>query len=257
MQKLRTSVEKSNARYRGVTEKTEYTNYVLSAVHDMKLLGKVLDTDEYNPAYIGQSDAIESNFANMLYGSKEPIISNTKEVVTIYHPTENLFPTNDLMDTKWTVYGECTKRLTEDKTVVLTSTGRQQNAGIRRTVDGKEGDIYYIRVAIKLIDGATDSFSIGSENINFGKEDVSKQKLEKDVVLFMDKRLYCKERTEIVLNIDVNRLSTNLSVASVEVLEAEIRRMEESEVSIAPIQTKLRVESNRMKEKLKELSEIL
>lgn len=44
--KYKPSFHKANARYRGVTELSQYTNFVLESAHDLLLLGNITEGNE-------------------------------------------------------------------------------------------------------------------------------------------------------------------------------------------------------------------
>lgn len=224
---------RTNSRYRGQTEAMKFANFVQEAVHDIKLLGAVMDSNEATNQ-LGHSDYIYNNFASFADGSSEEIKSSVSSASVLCHPTEDIFENLNLLDSSWVTYGNCVKSGTQSL-VTLSSPGTANPCGIATQIPVEEGDIIYIRMGVKLTSGSTTGFSIGSDNITNGELVGDTKKFtppSNGSIIYIDKRLYCQHREPININIDVNRLPTTLHAATVQLIDVQIKYMTEDNVSI-------------------------
>lgn len=76
--KYKPSFHKANARYRGVTELSQYTNFVLESAHDLLLLGHITEGNEATHKD-GHKKEMYNNFVSIMTG-----LSRSREVECIY-----------------------------------------------------------------------------------------------------------------------------------------------------------------------------
>ncbi|MDK2600658.1 hypothetical protein QO179_24500 [Bacillus stercoris] len=246
---LRPTMIRTNSRFRGPTELNKYSNFILETVHDMKLLGSVMDRNEYVVGHRGQTDYINDNFVALVNGGTQ-ITSNIGTASIIYHPTDNVFEAIDLMSTDWGTYGECTKSEGE-KGTILTTTGLKDPSGISRQKYVEEGDIIYIRMGVRLLSGDGTAFTIGSHDINQGEGDIKKIKIPQNGgTIYVDKRLHCLHREPISINIDVHNTPDMLQATSIEIFDLEIRYMTENKVTVQPNDTVVKSRINSLEDKI-------
>jgi|GEM_PF-2542842 len=240
---LRPTMIRTNARFRGPTEIEKYHNMVLEAIHDMKLLGTILDGNEMaEPEVKGHSDYIYENFSayvsgTTLDGEIPKVASHIASSSVLYYPIGEVFPPRlDLMDpTVWSTSLGVTRQLTNG-VVRLHSQALTDPAGIYATKQVEEGDIIYIRLGIKVISGTIDTFAIGSRNINQGQGDMTKFQIPKNgSTIYIDKRLYCQHRESITINIDLHNIPNILAPVEVEIVHPMIVFLREQEVGLTPM----------------------
>jgi hypothetical protein len=246
---LRPTTIRTNSRFRGPTELEKYANFVLETAHDLKLLGSVMDRNDFIDGHRGQTDFIDDNLVAYV-GGGTPITSNIATATTLYHPTENMFTSINLMNSGWTAYGGCTKQQTSTG-VRLIGDGLLQPAGVSWMKYVEEGQIIYMRVGVKLVSGDGTAFTIGSHDINQGEGDLKKVKLPTNgSIIYVDKRLYCKHREPIELNIDVYNLPDMLKPATVEISSVEIKYMTEEPMTVQPTNTVIKSRINDLENKI-------
>lgn len=232
---LRPTMIRTNSRFRGPTEIVKFTNFVQEAAHDIKLLANVMDGNDFLKKD-GHTDFIYNNFAKLVNGTDEGIHANSPSVATLCRPTDNVFKNLNLLSSDWIAYGSCVRTGAND-IYQLESPGLLDPSGISTELMVDAGQVIYIRMAVRLLEGDTTSFSLGSDNITNGTEkgDIKRFILPQNgSTIYVDKRLYCQHRESINLNIDVHRLPHNLQAAKVEVSNVEIRYMTENNVLLQP-----------------------
>lgn len=248
---LRPTMIRTNSRYRGQTEANKFANFVQEAVHDIKLLGTFMDTNEYT-GQSGHADYIYNNFAAFANGTNEEIKANISSASVLCHPYKDVFENTNLLDAMWVTYGNCVKSGTQDK-VTLSSPGTADPCGIATQILVEEGNIIYIRVGVRLVSGSTTGFSLGSDNITNGEnvgDTETFQIPQNGSIIYLDKRLYCQHREPININIDVHRLPEVLQAATVEISTVEIKYMTEDDVSIQSGNKSLKPSINLLSEKI-------
>jgi hypothetical protein len=249
---LRPTSIRTNSRYRGQTELSKYTNYVLETVHDLKLLGSVLDRNEYLPGHRGHTDFIQDNVVAYVSGNAE-ITSTVDDATTLLHPLENVFDNLDVMSNTWSTYGGCTRKQTATG-VELTTTGLLDPSGIATQKYVEEGDIIYIRMGVRLLSGPGTDFTLGSHDINQGEGDLKKYKIPQNgSIIYVDKRLYCKHREPISINFDVHYAPDTLNATSVEISDVEIRYISENSLTTAPTNGVIKPRINSLEDKIQNM----
>jgi hypothetical protein len=249
---LRPTTIRTNSRFRGPTELEKYSNFVLETVHDLKLLSSVMDRNDYIEGHRGHTDYINDNFVAYV-GGGVPITSNIATASTLQVTKEDVFDSLNLMDANWVAHNGCSKTQTETG-VQLSTSGLLDPAGIKTQKYVEEGDIIYIRMGVRFISGDNESFTIGSSNINQGDGDLEKFKLPQNgSTIYIDKRLYCKHREPIEININVHNVPDILTATNVEVFDVEIKYMSENNLAVAPINTQVKSKVNELEDKVKNI----
>ena len=249
---LRPTTIRTNSRYRGQTELGKYTNFILESVHDLKLLGSVMDRNEFVEGHKGHTDFINDNLVAYV-GGGTPITANINTATTINHPGKNVLESTNLMDSAWTTYGGCSKTAGLRGTI-LTTSGLLDPSGIRTQKQVEEGDIIYIRMGVRFISGDHTALTIGSHDINQNESDLERYKLpENGSIIYIDKRLYCKHREPITINIDVHNLPDMLEATSIEVFELSIQYLSENGLVVEPINTVLKSKVNTLESNIKNI----
>ena len=248
---MRPTTIRTNSRFRGPTETEKYANFALESVHDMKFLGSVMDRNDFVDGSRGHTDFIDDNFAAYVSGGAE-IVSNINTASMLTSPLGDLIARDatgyvNLMDnTVWSTANGCTATLSPTG-VQLASTGLQDPAGILSVQQVKPGDIIYIRMGVKLISGDNTSFAIGSHNINQNEGDIKKFTLPSNgTTIYIDKRLYCKHREPISINIDVQNTPSHLEATTVEITDLEVRYIMEDNVTVLPVNIVLKSKLNSL-----------
>lgn len=247
---LRPSIIRTNSRYRGPTGLGDYSNFLLESIHDMKLLGAMLDRNENIEGHKGQAYHIQDNFNAYLHGDAD-ITSSADSATVLFHTTIPAKINTDLMSGDWAVYGSTTRETT-DEGVEIDSPGLLDPAGVGAQLIGEEGDIFYVRMKVKHLHGDTTGFAIGSHNINHGEGDMeNKQIPQNGATIYVDKRLYCRHRGPFTVNIDVHNLPDQLENGAVEVSEVSIHYAEEHHLAMSPIDMEMKSRIRHLEQRLK------
>lgn len=248
----RPSAIRSNARYRGPSELHKYGNFIGETVHDLKDLGGIIDRNEMVEGHRGQTDYIHDNFSAYMSGEASlHVTSNIDTAVTIIKPEGHVFEELDLMDTSWSTYNNCVKKVNEKGEVSLSSPGTLDPSGIGTEILVEEGDIIYMRLAVEVISGNIDTFTIGSHNVNQNQGSLKKFDLSKKRgIIYLDNRLYCLHREPIQLNIDVHNIPANLSPVEILIKEVEIRYLSEKKVKLESINNNMKASINTLEDKI-------
>jgi len=109
-------------------------------------------------------------------------------------------------------------------------------------------------MGVKLLSGSGAAFSLGSHNINQGDGDIRKYEIPQNgSIIYVDKRLYCKHREPITLNIDVHYAPETLAAAAVEITDVEIRYMSENNMTVAGTDSSLKPAINNLEDKIQNI----
>lgn len=255
---LKPTMMRTNARYRGITEREKYSNFVGETIHDLRLLGKVMYGNAQTESY-GQEFNIRDNLSSYITGEGTEIKSNIATATTLYGTTGDVRVGEEklgdlLASPAWVAYGGCTKVETEDG-AGLVSDGAFGISGIGSVVDAEEGQIIYMRMAVrKLGDVPVEHFSLGSDDINQGQGDTSKFKIpENGSTIYVDKRLYCTHREPVTLAINVQYMPDALKSPAVEISEVEIKYMTENKMSLAALDEEIKPRINLLESKVENI----
>lgn len=253
MARIQPTIIRKNARFRGPTGLSDYSNYLLETIHDMKLLGGTMDRNENIPGHRGQSDHIKDNLKAYLHGDAA-ITASVDSATVLFHVTEPVQKNMDIMSTDWADYGSVERSSLQVPGALLSSPGLLDPAGVSTQLIGEEGDIFYLRMKVVHKSGNTLGFSIGSHNINYGEGDMERKTISQNSTTnYVDKRLYCKHRGPFTVNIDVHNLPDFLEPGAVEISELSIHYAEEHHLSVSPVDTEIKSRVNQLESKLKNI----
>ncbi|MEC3316203.1 hypothetical protein P9141_25935, partial [Bacillus thuringiensis] len=110
--KYKPSFHKANARYRGVTELSQYTNFVLESAHDLLLLGHITEGNEATNKD-GHKKEMYNNFVSIMTGDREVGKSNVFTASTLQKiDYSRTVPVPEL--DSWSPLNGCTKTAAGD-----------------------------------------------------------------------------------------------------------------------------------------------
>ena len=241
------SSTKANARYRGVTDLNQYSNFVLESAHDMTLLSHIM-TGNASTNVPGHEKAVTDNYVALFNGGVSPVMydSFTASTLMKVNKKSKLKTPADL--TTWESIGNCSVSAITGG-YRLSSPGTASSCGIRTPITVYSGQILSLRLRAKTAQALND-FVIGSENLN----DIGSLKKfpikASSYGYFVDYRLYCKNHETIYINLYVHQTPTSVVASSVELLNIEFCYGEELPVSLIPLNGDLKTDLNQMRETL-------
>lgn len=248
--KYKPSFHKANARYRGVTELSQYTNFVLESAHDLLLLSHLTTGNEVTNVK-GHEQEVYDNFVSVMTGDKEVAKSNLFTASTLQKiDYSRTVAVPDLHN--WSALNDCT--MTESNGVYsLSSAGLKDPVGMYSTLYVEPGDKFYIRLKVRSLNGATD-FSFGSNNIRTGPNqsgDTRKYALDgSNEYTTLDYVLRCQYAGYISLNINVNEKPALLRAASIDIKELEIHYFQESLIGVSNFDTGIKPNVDEVEEQI-------
>lgn len=246
--KWKPSGAKANARYRGVTDLEQYSNFILESAHDMNLLSHILTGNE-STKMPGHEKAIQDNQIALLNGDVSPVAYSSFTSSTLMKIDKNK-PIDVPPLHLWEKVGGC--EVTKiDEGYRLSSPATFQTCGIRTGLFVSSGDILSIRLRAKTADGIPD-FTIGSENLNGGIGDLKIFPVKVDSYgFYIDYRLYCKNHETIFLNMYLyDEPERDVVTSSVELYDIGLYYGEEINVSPVPLNGELKTDLNQIRETL-------
>lgn len=248
--KYKPSFHKANARYRGVTEHSQYTNFVLESAHDLMLLSTVTTGNEAIDK-TGHNQSVYDNFASIMTGDKEVGKSNIFTASTLQKIDHSKTITVPEL-TSWSKVNGCTVAKTGD-TYKLTSNGLLDPVGIYSTLYVEPGDNIYIRLKARSTAGAPD-FSFGSNNMRKGPTvtgDVRKVPLaaSSEFVTY-DYVLRSQYAQAISISLNVHKEPAILAAGNVEIKDFEIYYIEESPIQVSSYHTGIKPNLDELEEKI-------
>lgn len=244
------SFHKANARYRGVTEHAQYTNFLLESVHDIFLLANI-KTGNQKVDLKGHESEIHDNFVSIMTGDTEVGKSNLFTASTLNKINKDRdmpIPTLE----NWSPVNGCTRTQIGD-VFRLKSDGLLDPVGLYTTLYVEPGDSIYIRLKVKSGSGAED-FSFGSNNMRQGPTtvgDTKKVSIEKDAdFVVLDYVLRAKYAEAVSININVHEAPATLTPDEVEIKDLEIYYIDESEANVSSYHTIIKPKMNELEEKI-------
>lgn len=244
------SFHKANARYRGVTELSQYTNFILESAHDLLLLSQITTGSEA-VSKKGHEKELYDNFISVMTGDEEVGKSNLFTASTLQKiDYSRTVPVPKL--TSWSSLNGCTMT-TVNGAQKLTSAGLKDPVGMYSTLYVEPGDKIYIRLKARSTGGASD-FTFGSNNMRMGPDtngDTRKVKLAASSnFITLDYVLRFQYAENVSLNINVHQKPSVLAAASVEIKDLEIRYFKETPVQVSSFHSVLSPAVDEIEEKL-------
>jgi hypothetical protein len=249
--KKRPSMIRSNARFRGPTETIKYGNTVNETLHDIKLLGKWIDRDEFIFSLTrGQTDFIRDNFAAYFSGDKVTITSSTSTAADLFRQGEAVLPDIKLSDSRWVVYGGCVKGTTSTG-YSLYSPGTSSPSGVQTTINVQEGQILYLRMKATGSQGSPLGFTIGSRNVNQGEGILVEQVLDDGD--YYGVYITCLHKEDITINIDLYTTGSNLPEVKIDFSDISLTYVERNPYHLQPINSSIKSQINILDEEIQNI----
>ncbi|MFE4029126.1 hypothetical protein ACFX4N_23515 [Priestia sp. YIM B13551] len=248
--KYKPSFHKANARYRGVTELSQYTNFVLESAHDLLLLGQVTTGSEFIDKK-GHEKELYDNFVSIMTGDEEVGKSNLFTASTLQKIDHTrTVPVPKL--TSWSAMNGCTMTTAGDAQK-LTSNGLKDPVGMYTTLYVEPGDKIYIRLKARSTAGATD-FTFGSNNMRMGPDtngDTRKVPLQASTnFITLDYVLRFQYAEAVSLNINVHQNPNTLKATSVEIKDLEIYYFQEASTQVSSFHSVIKPAVDELEEKI-------
>lgn len=239
---------KANARYRGVTELGQYSNFILESAHDIVHLNHLISGNE-KKGVVGQLNEIENNFRAITSGDREVAKSNVFTASTLNKVGEAIdIPALE----NWSPLNKCAIVKT-DTSVILESKGLVDPVGIHTPLYVQPGQLIYIRLKVKSATGAP-TFTIGSSDIRTGPTESGILKTfsipKNNDYLLIDFVLPCKYSETINLAINIHQTPDELKAESVEIKDFEIHYLESRDVSVKSYREEIKPMLNAMNKQL-------
>lgn len=247
--KYKPSFHKANSRYRGVTEHSHYTNFVLESAHDLLLLSHIT-TGNQTTLVKGHEEEMYGNFVSIMTGDGEIGRANlfTSSMLQKIDRSRTV-PVPGLQS--WSALNGCTQTQS-GTTFTLSSQGLLDPVGMYATLYVEPGDKIHMRLRVKSTGGAPD-FSFGSNNmrVNGNIGDTKKVKiLANEEFQIVDHVIRAQYAQFIQLNINVHQAPNTLSATSIQVKDLEVCYFHEASVQTASFDTVIKPAVNELEEKI-------
>lgn len=242
---------RSNARYRGVTDKSQYTNFILETVRDLLHLSHITTGNEATDTK-GHEKEIMENFLSIMTGDHEVGRSNIFTASTLRKVDKDR-ELNIPALTSWSSLNECEVKMSGDS-YILESPGLKSDVGMYTTIFAEPGDSIYIRLKVRSDEGAAD-FSFGSNNMRTGPTsngDTKKVPIlkNKDYVI-VDHVIRFKYAESVSININVHQEPDALGSGTIQVKDVEIYYINESDMEISPYHTDVKPNLSRIEDEIR------
>lgn len=230
--KHKPSFHKANARYRGVTEHSQYTNFVLESAHDLLKLAHIT-TGNSATSIDGHEKELHKNFVSIMTGDEEVGRSNLFTASTLQKiDRTRIVQIPELMN--WSPLNGCT--MTQSGRISsMSSNGLKDPVGMYSNLYVEPGEKLYIRLKVRSNTGAVD-FSFGSVNMRVGPDtngDTKKVAIEKNQdFITVDYMLRFQYAESVSININVHEQPDMLQPTEIEVKDLEIYYLEESPIQV-------------------------
>lgn len=248
--KHKPSFHKANARYRGVTELSQYTNFVLESAHDLLLLGHVTTGNEATNTK-GHEKEIRNNFVSIMSGDEGVAKANLFTASTLRKINRERTITVPSIPS-WSKVNNCTITTTSDG-YKLSSNGLLDPVGISTSLYVEPGDKIYIRLKAKSTSGAPD-FSFGSNNKRQSPNlsgDTRKVSIGANQgFVTLDYVLRCNYAQTISLNINVHQKPGVLAAKDVTIKDVEIYYLDEKSIGVSSFDQGIKPAVNEVEERI-------
>lgn len=248
--KYKPSFHKANARYRGVTELSQYTNFVLESAHDLLLLGHITEGNEATNKD-GHKKEMYNNFVSIMTGDREVGKSNVFTASTLQKIDYSRTVPVPGLDS-WSPLNGCTKTAAGD-VIKLSSNGLLDPVGMFSTLYVEPGDKLYIRMKVRSTGGAAD-FTFGSNNMRMGPNtngDTRKVPLpQSNEFITIDYVLRFQYAESVSININVHEKPNVLKATNIEVKDLEIYYFNETPIQVSSFDTVIKPNVDELEEKI-------
>lgn len=239
---------KANARYRGVTEHSQYTNFVLESAHDLLLLSHLTTGNEHK-GRLGHEEEIKQNFQAVMTGDGEVQKANLFTAATLQKINrEKSVPIPSMG--AWELVNGCVRTATSGGHK-LNSAGLQNPVGALSRLFVETGDRLYIRMKVRSATGA-ENMSFGSSNIRRGPSETGDLKQVNlaagaDFVT-VDHIIGAGYTESITLNVNLHTDPDFLKVTEIEVKDVEVFYLQETPVQASSYHDRIKPVMDELEE---------
>jgi hypothetical protein len=222
------------------------------ALHDIKLLGKVMDMDNFIFALSrGQSNFIYDNLVAYFSGEDRELHANIHSATVLISNEGIAVENTDLMSSDWTTYGNLT-RSSDAGVVTLNSNNNNDPCGVSYSLNVQEGDVIYIRAFAKRTAGIINNFAIGSSNVNQGLGSTSRFVID-DKGEYVGHFIECQHKETITINIDANNGASTANTGQVAISDLSISYVNRSELYLQPLNTEMKSRVNVLESEIQNI----
>lgn len=241
---------RANARYRGVTEHAQYTNFVLESAHDLLLLSQI-KTGEEKVAKAGHEKEIHQNFISVMNGDGDVGKTNLFTASTMQKIDRNRTVQVPALGS-WDLLNGCV-RTVSGAGFKLASNGLKDPVGAYSRLYVEPGDRVYLRMKVRSTSGAAD-FTFGSNNMRIAPGVTGNTKKislpANGEFVYVDHTLQFGYPETVNLNINVHQKPSVLKAADIEVRDLEVFYIEETPISVASYHTVIKPALDEIEEKI-------
>lgn len=225
----RSSIERHNAPYRGVSSRQDVVNFDLATMHDLFFIQK---TSGDNPSFLGHQDFIQNNLKALFVGEtnvKTNLPTAGKILCTLDTIGEQDF-------TRWQKL-EDTQVTKEGINYRMKSSGNFIKVGLKSLFTVDPGDILQMRLKIKKVAGVDVQIALGALNYDSEGDELDFYPLDDfGSFLYLDKRLSFSSRQDVELVFYLAYETKQGLPVEVLVSDFSVKRLEESTVSIQGVE---------------------
>lgn len=221
----RSSLERHNAPYRGVSSRQDVINFDLATMHDLFFIQKVGGA---NPSFLGHKHYIQNNLSALFTGETD-VKTSMPTAGKIVH---SLGPVGEQDLSKWTKLQGAT--IKKDGTHWKASaTGNLIKAGFKTIVTVDPGDILQMRFKMEKFNGSEVKIAIGALYYDSDGDNLDIYNLD-DFRSFnyVDKRLSFSSRQDVEFVIYITYETKQGFPVDVLISDFSIERLSETDVSI-------------------------
>lgn len=243
MKRHRHTLERRNAPYRGATIQEDFVLPYTRAVRDVTRLLYVAGKEGHR----GQTDGLLEGLVSGNPSSLRNSLMASGNIVRMRPAGTN----QDLRD--WEKVNNATTT-TSGRGVLLSEGGLLDPAGVRLRVLCKPGDILWVSFFVKRVSGDARHFKYGAWRINGGQKDLEPLNLqEENDGVWVDKRLYCREREEVELALMLHDEPSELAACSLLIEDFAWGFAEETPVNLDGIEHGIKNEARRASERIQSM----
>lgn len=193
MKEYRSSVERHNAPYRGISSREDAVNFDLAVIHDLFHLEKVSGG---NKKVDGHKQFTQKNLSGLYLGETD-VQTSIPTAGRFVSSIGEIPDTKDL--TKWSKKNDAAA-VKEGDGFRLTATGKLPAASLSTIITVNPGDIILLRLHIDKVIGQETKIAIGALNFNNDGDELDIYPLNDfQSGHYIEKRLYCTSRQDIRL----------------------------------------------------------
>lgn len=243
MKKHRHTLERRNAPYRGATVQEDFVLPYTRAVRDVTRLLYIAGKEGHRGQTDGLLEGLISGSATSLRNS---LLASGK-IVRMREEASN----QDLMD--WEKMNNASVTAS-GRGVALSEGGLLDPAGVKLRVLCKPGDILWMSFFVRKLSGDARHFKYGGWRINGGQKDLDSIDLEEqNDGVWVDKRLYCREREEVELGLILHDEPSQLAACSLLIEDFAWGFAEETPVNLDGVEHGVKRETKKVSERIQSM----